>query len=95
MSREFACKDCGHIGFSNGQGGLRGNFLVSSILWIFVIPGLIYSIWRRTGKGYCAKCGSTSLASLNSEYGKAAMEEFYMKQFSKNPPSSSSSKKTF
>ena len=86
MSREFVCKDCRHLGVPEGYGKLRGNFLVASILWIFVVPGIIYSIWRRTGKGSCAKCASTSLASLDSDYGKIALEEFYMKEFAKNSP---------
>lgn len=91
MSREFVCKNCGNIGPTNGYGRLRGNVLVSTILWTFVIPGLAYSIWRRTGRGSCSKCGGTSLASLSSKYGKRAMEEFYLKEFSKTPSEKSSS----
>lgn len=86
MAREFACKDCGHIGTPDGYGQLRGNFLMSALLWTFVIPGMIYSIWRRCGKGTCPKCGGTSFASLNSEFGKLALEEFYAKEFAKNLP---------
>ncbi len=86
MSREFVCKDCRHLGVPQGYGKLRGNFIVSTILWTFVIPGIIYSIWRRTGRGSCARCGSTALTSLDSSYGKIALEEYYIKEFSKTPP---------
>ncbi len=85
MAREFVCKDCGHIGIPEGYKKLRGNFLVSNFLWLFIIPGLVYSIWRRTGKGCCTKCSSTALASLDSEYGKYALEEFYLKEIVKKP----------
>lgn len=84
MAREFACKSCGNIGTTSGYGMLRGSFIISTFLWIFVLPGLFYSIWRRMGRGSCRKCESTHLVRLSSKYGQIAKEEFYMKEFSKN-----------
>ena len=84
MSRDFVCRVCKHIGVPRGQGKLRGSLIISTILWMFVLPGLLYSIWRRTGKGSCKECGSSDLASMSSDYGKIALEEFYMKEFSKD-----------
>ena len=82
MTREFVCKDCEYIG--KAKSGKRGNFLVSTLLWTFVIPGIAYSIWRMMGKNKCQKCGSTALASLDSEYGKYALEKFYLKNLESN-----------
>lgn len=81
MTREFACKDCEYIG--EVKSGKRGNFIVSTILWTFVIPGIAYSIWRRMGRNSCPKCGSTSLARLDSEYGKYALERLYTQNLTK------------
>ncbi len=42
------------------------------MLWLcFLIPGLIYSIWRRSGNlNACPSCGQTSLIPLFSPGGK-------------------------
>lgn len=77
MTREYVCKDCEYIG--EVKSGKRGNFLVSTLLWTFVIPGIFYSIWRMTGKNRCKNCDGSHLATLDSEYGKYALEKFYLK----------------
>ena len=76
MSQEFVCKDCGHIGVPSGSSAGSG-FFSALIFLLFMIP---LKLFRK--KGRCNNCGSSSLASLNSKYGKAAMEEFYMNQLS-------------
>ena len=77
----MVCKNCGHIAVPRGYKKLRGNYLVSTILWTFIVPGIFYSIWRRMGcAGSCEKCGGNSFASLDSKYGRSKMEEFYMEQ---------------
>lgn len=83
MSREYVCKDCGYIGPI--KSGKRGSFWVSTILWtIFFLPGLIYSIWRMMGRNSCTKCGSTSLAKLNSTYGQYILERTCLENITTN-----------
>jgi hypothetical protein len=46
----------------------KGSFLIEVILWItFIIPGLVYSIWRITTRQQaCPLCGSFNIIPLNS-----------------------------
>lgn len=72
----YVCKNCGYIGEPLKQ--RRGNIFISTILWsIYVLPGLIYSMWRRGANKGCAKCKSRDLANINSTYGKLMLEEYY------------------
>ncbi len=45
-----------------------GSFGVEIILWLFfVIPGLIYSVWRRSTRAWaCTNCGSRSVVPPHS-----------------------------
>lgn len=45
---------------------MRGNDWIEVILYIFlfIIGGVIYSIWRRSGKGECPQCGSRAFRSF-------------------------------
>lgn len=45
-----------------------GSGCIELILWLcFIIPGLIYSVWRRNAaKKTCCFCGSTELVPLDS-----------------------------
>ena len=53
----YYCKNCD----SNVKGKRKtpGSFLVELILWLmFILPGLIYSIWRISNKKViCERCG--------------------------------------
>jgi|JI8StandDraft_1071087.scaffolds.fasta_scaffold656791_1 hypothetical protein len=51
---------------------VRGSILIEIILWLaFLIPGLIYSIWRlTTKKKVCPTCGSLNLIPIDSPAGK-------------------------
>jgi len=55
----------------------KGSFLIEVILWLcFIIPGLIYSIWRLTTKAdICQSCGSASVVPLNSPAGKRILKD--------------------
>ena len=51
----ISCNNCGHIGWSKN----RGNFLITLVLaFFFLLPAIVYEIWRRTGVGVCDNCGS-------------------------------------
>ncbi len=46
----------------------KGSFLLELALWIcFLLPGIMYSIWRLTTRGkVCPSCGSYDLISPDS-----------------------------
>jgi hypothetical protein len=46
----------------------RGTIFIEIILWIcFIVPGLIYSIWRLTTRGdACPACGSVAIVPFDS-----------------------------
>ena len=82
MSREVICTNCNHIGYPKKLTSFRNNFLVSTLLWVTMLPGLLYFIWNLTlgNKKTCSECGSTDVVSLDSRYGQILMEEIYMKK---------------
>ena len=55
------CIKCGSQAVPNDI--TKGTMLVEFLLWcLFIIPGLVYSIWRRTnGRKACSVCGSEDL----------------------------------
>ena len=45
----------------------RGGFLLECVLWLcFAVPGLIYSVWRRTSPKVCPSCGARVIPALSS-----------------------------
>lgn len=41
------------------KGKVRGSFWIELALWLIMcFPGLIYSLWRLTGRRTCPFCGS-------------------------------------
>jgi len=75
MTDTVICKACGHHGDSGTH--TKGTFAVEVILWLcFLIPGLIYSIWRLSSRqDACAKCGSTEVIPIDSPIGKKLLQE--------------------
>lgn len=65
----YVCDHCGTTGKSISKN--RGSLLIEIILWCcFVLPGLIYSIWRRTSEAkLCRVCGHPSLVPADSPLG--------------------------
>jgi hypothetical protein len=65
----YICKDCG----TTGKPGrvTRGSLLIEIVLWLcFLIPGILYSLWRLTTKHKaCKACGSQNLVPLSSPVG--------------------------
>jgi hypothetical protein len=64
------CSACGTRGESKTH--TRGSFAIELILWLcFIIPGLIYSVWRLTSRRkVCRACGSSDLVPVNSPRGR-------------------------
>jgi hypothetical protein len=67
---KFVCTQCEYIG--NSKNAVKGNILLELILWLlFIVPGLIYSVWRLSSKSnVCPKCGSQNLVPLDSPKGQ-------------------------
>lgn len=56
------CNNCGHIGYSVN----RGSFAITIVLaFFFLVPAIIYEIWRNSGLGVCANCGSSLIKPSN------------------------------
>lgn len=64
------CKKCGNVGPTKGI--MKGSFAIELVLWLFfLLPGLVYSIWRLTTKGRgCSVCGSDDVIPANSPLAK-------------------------
>ena len=74
--KDTVCTNCGHAGPSSLK--TPGSGLIELVLWLcFLIPGLIYSIWRRSGQHQvCEMCGSRELVPVGSPKGKALIAAF-------------------
>jgi hypothetical protein len=71
------CKNCGTAFI--GQRALPGNGWIELVLWLaYLVPGLIYSIWRRSSrKPTCASCGSRDLVDASTPVGKQLAQQHY------------------
>jgi hypothetical protein len=67
---DSVCTACGSVG--RPERVTKGSFLIELALWLFfLLPGLIYSLWRMTSKHWaCRQCGSPSLVPANSPVGQ-------------------------
>jgi hypothetical protein len=75
-SKEFICGNCGSMG--KAKRAVKGSFWIELLLWLcFILPGLIYSIWRLTSRhSACQECGSSELVPVDSPRGKKLIAEF-------------------
>jgi Zn-finger nucleic acid-binding protein len=69
------CTNCGYLGKSTTV--VQGSFLIEVILWLFfLIPGIIYSIWRLTTKHRaCPKCGARNMIPPDSPRAQKLLRE--------------------
>lgn len=74
---KLICQSCGTIG--KPKLVTKGSIGIEIILWLlFLLPGLIYSIWRLTSKHKaCQACGSTNLIPLETPAGKALVSKYH------------------
>ncbi len=65
---EIICRNCGHVG--EPERSNRGHVLITIVLLcFFVIPGIIYAIWRRSDPHMrCERCGSIDTVPQDSPY---------------------------
>lgn len=58
-----SCNNCGHIGWSKP----KGSIVITIVLALFfILPAIIYEIWRRSGLGVCENCGSSLIKPSNA-----------------------------
>ena len=71
------CTRCGSVS-KRAQRTMQGSFLMECFLWLlFIVPGLIYSIWRLTTKGRaCPACGSRDIVPLTTPMGQKLQRQF-------------------
>lgn len=69
MTGKFICSSCGSL--SDPKKVNKGSGAVEIVLWFFfIVPGLIYSVWRRSNKNaVCSVCGNKSLVPITSPIG--------------------------
>ena len=70
---QMYCQHCGTVGQPKTR--VKGSFLIELVLWLcFIVPGLIYSIWRLTTKEkVCPKCGMPNMIPADSPKASAAL----------------------
>jgi len=74
-AQDLLCTNCGCQGKPKLR--VKGSFFIEIILWLFfIVPGLIYTIWRLTTKqNVCVKCGSENLIPLDSPKAQQVLAE--------------------
>jgi hypothetical protein len=76
MTGPIICGNCGSIS-QEPKSGNRGSLILEILLWLFfILPGIIYTIWRRRGKPCCPKCGSENIMPLNTPGGQETKRKF-------------------
>ena len=65
-TQKMFCMNCGHEDSISSK--MRGSDGIELVLWLcYIVPGIIYSIWRRGKKETtCKICGSTNLIPSSS-----------------------------
>lgn len=76
MEKRSVCTACGYVG--KPKKIIKGNFLMEVILWLFfLIPGLIYSIWRLSTKHTaCPNCKQSTMIPTDSPIGQKLTADF-------------------
>lgn len=72
---QFVCTNCGYYGAAVRE--KKGGCLLEIVLWLlFLAPGLIYSIWRRTNRHLiCKRCNSRNIVRDDTREGKRLLAE--------------------
>ena len=67
---KIVCKNCGYT--SKSRNYTKGSILAELVLWLlFLLPGLVYSIWRLTTKySGCPKCKSDNIIPVDTPLGQ-------------------------
>lgn len=63
MVQCVSCNNCNHTGWSKPKGSI---WITIVLAFFFLIPAIIYEIWRRSGLGVCESCGSDQIKPSNA-----------------------------
>ena len=76
MMENKICANCGYFG--KPKKVVNGGCLIEGVLWLFfIIPGLIYSLWRLTSKfTACPECGAPNMITIDSPRGKQLIKQY-------------------
>ena len=77
--RMLICTTCGST-FKRAEQHTKRSFFMEVALWLFfLLPGLIYSIWRLTSRYYaCPACGSCDYVPTDTPLGRKLLETSQM-----------------
>lgn len=94
MSKEHVCTSCGYAGPTVTK--TKGHFALEVVLWLaFLIPGLIYSVWRLTTRHEaCPGCGNANTLPIEAPMAQKFLKENFpevleQKKALARPPSES------
>ncbi len=70
MIKQSICTSCGYVGHPKQV--TKGSFITEVFYWLlFLLPGLIYSIWRLTSRyNACPKCKNASMIPVDTPMGQ-------------------------
>jgi ssDNA-binding Zn-finger/Zn-ribbon topoisomerase 1 len=70
------CPNCGTRG--EPKQITKGSLGMEIVLWLcFIVPGLIYSVWRLTTRQPgCPSCGQTNMINVNTPNGRLLVKQF-------------------
>lgn len=68
------CTACGSL-FDRAKQHTKGSLFLEIVTWcLFLLPGIIYSIWRlTTRRKVCPQCGAENIIPANSPKAKAQL----------------------
>ena len=71
----YVCNSCGFVGSPEIK--YKGSIWIEIILWLFfLIPGIIYSIWRAGSKFLrCPMCNGNVIIPVNTPMGQKLIKE--------------------
>ena len=67
------CPSCGTV--DQPRKHTKGSFVLELLLWLlFIVPGSIYSLWRRTTRALvCPGCGAPDMLPVDAPQARAAL----------------------
>lgn len=101
MAATKLCIICGYVGQPRLE--TKGTFIMEVFLWlIFLLPGLIYSIWRITTRyDACPECAAANMIPTSSPVAQKLLQEHRQPQPAQNtqrrgaPPPPPSGERSF
>lgn len=80
----YICPNCGYVG--KAAKGRKGNGALETILYLFfIVPGLIYTLWRSSNlESYCPQCKASNLIPLNTPGARAVYKQFHQEDLTED-----------